>query len=151
MRGAPSVSYPVGRSFWALVLLGAAWLAGAAAIAAWGRAEAGPPWRLAGGGAVLLVTGAWAGWSWLRTRDRMLAWDGTAWSASGIPAAALDVACVLDLQLALLLRVRAGRDVHWLWVERSRSPARWRELRRAVYSRARPDALDGVTPPTAKP
>lgn len=47
----------------------------------------------------------------------------------------------LDLQGCVLLRWRAGRGaVGWLWLDRASAPARWDDLRRAVYSRAIVDA-----------
>jgi toxin CptA len=58
----------------------------------------------------------------------------------------------LDLQRLLLLRWHgAAGGVQWLWAERARHPDRWDALRRAVYSRATPDALQGAKPPAAKP
>jgi len=150
MRHAPSVNYPVGRSLLAAAWAAAAWLAGACTVAAWWLHGAGPAWHAWLGAALLATTAAWAGWCWLRNFEGELRWDGSAWHLSGRGAALPDLSCALDLQVALLLRV-SGDPARWLWVERRRAPARWHALRCAVYSRARPDALDGATPPPAKP
>jgi hypothetical protein len=89
---------------------------------------------------VLLVSSACAVVSWWRSPAGRIAWDGGSWTwtrtahpESGEPEV------VVDLQSVLLLRWsgEAGRR-HWLWAERRMKPATWADLRRAVYSRARP-------------
>ena len=133
MHGAPSVSYPVGRSPLAGLLLLAGWALGAAACAAWAwQGAAG--WRLAVAAAACPAAGAWAAWAWLRQPAGSLAWDGSswAWSAGGQGAEGGGVRVALDLQVALLLRWRAGRRSGWFWVERASLPGRWDALRRAV-------------------
>lgn len=152
MHNAPSVSYPVGRSLWAAVLVFAGWLAGAAAAGWWVLASPAPGWRQGLGVAAVLLAGAWAAWEWRRMPAGELSWDGSRWAWPGAaPAEPLSVEAALDLQHVLLLRWRAPGCSGWLWLERSHRPARWDELRRAVYSRANPDALQRAEPPSATP
>lgn len=149
MHGAPSVSYPVGRSLLeagvvvTLALAAAAGLAGWAALAAPGTA------------AVLLAVmpalcaAAWALAGWWRTRPRRLAWDGQGWLLDGAALSRLDR--VADLQAVLLLRCRrAGGGSDWIWAEGHADPAHWLDLRRAVYSRATPDSPPVEPSPTAE-
>ena len=152
MHGAPSVSYPVGRSRFAGLLLLTAWLAGAAtALASWLQ---GQPfaWRIAVVASLLAAAGVFAGLAWWRSASGTLAWDGDGWTWSGSSRSypgEVDVG--LDLQRWLLLRFSGDGATHWSWLERSRHAERWDDLRRAVYSRARPQALPGAQPPAAKP
>ena len=152
MHNAPSVSYPVGRPRFAGLLAACLWLAGAAVALLWLHQADATGWRQAVMAAALLAIGGWALLSWLRSPQGELQWDGAAWTGLpglGAGAAGLDVA--LDLQRVLLVRFRASRSAHWLWLERSRCPPRWLELRRAVYSRARPPGLPPSRPPVATP
>jgi hypothetical protein len=153
MHGAPSVSYPVGRSALAGAILAAAWGAGAAAGLAWWAAGV-TGWRADLALATVLAAGAWAAASWWLAPAGLLAWDGSAWSfaegsAATAEGGALRVA--LDLQRALLVRWQSPAAARWLWLERGRLPMRWDALRRAVYSRAERDALSGAEPPSARP
>ncbi|HYF42134.1 MAG TPA: hypothetical protein VEA35_06750 [Ramlibacter sp.] len=150
MHGAPSVSYPVGRPFGAGAWLLGLWAAGLGLIAAWSWVDASPGWRQLLGSVAVLASGAWAAWLW-RCRPRgELAWDGGAWTWQGEPTAGGVEVC-LDLQGAMLLRCPAPSPVQWLWLERSAAPARWDDIRRAVYSRANPDAMQRAEPPSAPP
>ena len=154
MHGAPSVSYPVGRSAWLGLLIALAWMAAALAWAAWAWQGASPV-RLAVGAAATTAAGAWAACWWWRLPDGLIEWDGGSWRwspAGAGPEAAGRVSPALDAQSALLLRWHAQEGHRaWLWTERSRLPARWDALRRAVYSRADAGALPGAEPPTARP
>ena len=150
MYNAPSVSYPVGRPFFAGLLAAGVWLTGVAVTVLWLHNADAPGWRQAVAAVALLVAGTWALLSWLHSPTGELGWDGTAWiwpSESG--AGGLDVA--LDFQYVLLVRRPQAGCARWLWLERSRCPHRWLELRRAVYSRARPAALPPARPPAANP
>ena len=61
------------------------------------------------------------------------------------------VAVALDLQQHMLLVLRTGRGLPlWLTVEQVTLPARWQDLRRAVYSRAS-TAAPMATPPGPEP
>ncbi len=159
MHNAPSVTYPVGRSRWMDGLLAGLWLSGAAAVAAWCLQAGGVGWRQALGLAAVL----WAGVAalWVRREAHGLAggelrWDGQAWlwtARAGAEAAAPGSLTVhLDLQHGLLLRWQApGAGRQWLWLSRSAHPARWDDLRRAVYSRASTDAPPDDESATATP
>ena len=148
MHNAPSVSYPVGRPRWAGLLAAGVWLTAAAVSVLWTYSADAPGWRQCVAAAALLATGAWALLSWLRSPRGELGWDGTAWIwPSGSGTGGLDVA--LDFQNVLLVRRPGAGSAHWLWLERSRCPHRWLDLRRAVYSRARPPALPPARPPVA--
>ena len=139
MHSAPSVSYPVGRSPFALraTLL----LAGGALLVAtaWSVQAGGLGWRQAAAFALVFACASFSWGAWRRSHTGVLQWDGLGWTwqdaagdaATGRP----DIA--LDLQSRLLLRWRpAGGGVRWLWVERASAPSHWEALRRAVYSRA---------------
>ena len=153
MRSAPSVSYPVGRSLWSGALALALWTAGAAGLVAWAASGAGA-WRLSLAGVASVAAGAWALAAWWRQPAGLLGWDGARWSWSTGDGPVVDgcgVRAVLDLQSGLLLRLSAPEGARWLWLERSRLPARWDALRRAVYSPAADQAPSPATPPPARP
>ncbi|MDQ6882547.1 MAG: hypothetical protein M3150_10675 [Pseudomonadota bacterium] len=150
MDQAPAVSYPVGRPLVAGLLAGGLWLAGAVVTLVWTFEADAPGWRQ--GAAMLAVgaCGAYALLSWIHLATGELHWDGVGWTAPGaLPPGLLEVA--LDLQRLVLVRwIGPGRS-RWLWLEQKRCPQRWRDLRRAVYSRARPTALPAGRPPAATP
>ena len=154
MHNAPSVNYPVGRSRFEGAMLLALWLMGALAAGAtlwWGQA---PGWRIGllvstslGCGAVALVC-------WYYFLSGNLRWDGKDWTLLGGTKACAkalpirQVSVVLDFQHWLLLRIEPWHgDGNWrtwprlLWLERRLALCDWDDLRRAVYSRARIDAL----------
>jgi toxin CptA len=150
MHNAPSVSYPVGRPRLAGLLAAGLWLVGASATALWLQQVDAPGWRQGVAATALAVIGAWALRCWLRSPSGELRWDGAGWTGpAGAAGGALVVA--LDLQRMLLVRWQAPASPRWLWLERSRCPQRWLDLRRAVYSRARPQALSAARPPGATP
>ena len=150
MHSAPSVSYPVGRPRFAGLLAAGLWLVGAVVTLMWVREAGALGWRHALAGGTLAVAGGWTLLSWMHSPRGQLHWDGAAWTGPlGSGAVALDVA--LDLQYVMLVRWREPRPAHWLWLERSCSPHGWLDLRRAVYSRARPPALPSARPPVANP
>jgi toxin CptA len=152
MHSAPSVTYPVGRSRWAAALLSLAWLAGAAATLQWTLRHEVSAARLAVAWLVLSAAGAVAAWRWRAQPRGSLAWDGAGWTwdASVAPAASGRLRVSVDLQRVLLVQWHGAGPAQWLWLERASAPERWADLRRAVYSRARPDTLP-LTPPAAKP
>lgn len=150
MHNAPSVSYPVGRPRLPGLLAVSVWLTGAAITAFWMREADAVGWRQAVAAAAVVAIGSLALRSWLRSPRGELQWDGAAWTGpSGPVAIGVDVA--LDLQRILLVRWHVASSAQWLWLERSRCPHRWLDLRRAVYSRARPPALPPARPPVATP
>ena len=150
MHNAPSVSYPVGRPLFAGLLAASLWLAGAVVTLFWAHEADVPGWRQAAAALALAASGGWALRSWLRSPAGELQWDGAAWTAPGKPGAGV-LAVAADLQQVLLVRWHAADCTHWFWLERRRCPRRWLDLRRAVYSRARPQALPSAPPPAATP
>ena len=150
MHNAPSVSYPVGRSRFAGALLLCAWLLGAAACLAWLFSSAATGWRVGAMGVALLLTGVLAAWHWWHMPCGMLGWDQERWTWSGSAGPRDRPEVRLDLQHGLLLYWRAAPASDWLWLERASCPALWTDLRRAVYSRARPDAPPEARPTAAK-
>jgi toxin CptA len=152
MHSAPSVSYPVGRSHFAAGLLLAVWLSGAACVALWSAQVPAPAWHLGASVVLVLAAGLCAAWNWWRTPQGDLSWDGENWSwtadgqvRSGCPQVSL------DLQHWLLLRWTGAHGPRWLWLARAGRTERWDGLRRAVYSRARPQALPQDQFAAAKP
>lgn len=153
MHNAPAVSYPAGRCASAGAALAAIWLAGAAGIVLWAVQARIAPAAFAIACAALLTSGGWAARAWLRSPVGTLSWDGQGWSWTGDAGAqAGRPELALDAQRILLLRWQGPGGTQWLWLERGALPARWDDLRRAVYSRARPEAPPGAQPPgEAKP
>ena len=98
---------------------------------------------------VLVLTGWAAFFGWKSSPLGKLAWDGETWrcvSASyqaGVTEYQVMVAA--DFQYIVLLRLEnAANSRRWLWVERSASPERWLDLRRALYSPRRQRALQAT-------
>ncbi|TFZ04050.1 hypothetical protein [Ramlibacter humi] len=147
------MSYPVGRSPFLGRLLAGLVAAGAAACAAWALLGAGPGARWLGAAACAVSAALALGW-WWRAPAGLLDWDGNAWRwspQSGIQADGGTVDVTLDCQRALLLRWRGEGRAHWFWLDRSRAPARWDALRRAVYSPAPPGEHPRAGTPPARP
>lgn len=146
MHNAPSVSYPVGRSLVAGGIAAAVWSLGVLVAVQWILQSQVSGWRLGVAGIVLAFGATAAGWNWWIAPRGTLSWDGQSWvwtDAGGTDVGAVEVR--LDLQRCLLLRFRSHPASRWLWLERSHCAERWDDLRRAVYSRARPQ-----TPPDAE-
>jgi hypothetical protein len=141
MHSAPSVTYPVGRSRGAARILIAAWALGACCAGVSFYLFDGAGWRqvllvlsvlFSGGAAALALRGDGAA---------ELRFDGRHWTLAGAETGravvAARAAVALDLQSLLLIRLaEPGRAVRWVWAEQRAMPERWRDLRRAVYSRA---------------
>lgn len=152
MHSAPSVSYPVGRSRLAATVLLLLWLLGGVVTALWWFQAPSQAWWLEGRWLAVAAVGAVAAWSWWQGPSGILAWDGETWTWSGDRpdhTGMLEVS--LDLQHWLLLRWTCGNASRWLWLERAGRAESWDDLRRAVYSRARIEALPEARPPAAKP
>jgi hypothetical protein len=152
MHAAPSVTYPVGRSAFALAVVVLLVALGLAVASAWTLQSDHAGWRQAFAFAAVCGCGGAAIAAWWRSPAGLLVWDGAAWSweeggerSPGRPEIAL------DLQNRLLIRWQpeAGR-VRWLWLESSRDGAHWDALRRAVYSRASTPVPPAGEPPTAE-
>lgn len=151
MHGAPSVSYPVGRSPFAGRLAAGILVAGGAATGAW-TLLSDPGWRHALGLAALVACALFGLHGWRRSPAGVLHWDGAGWTwEEGGRAAAGRPEPALDLQGRLLLRWRPheGRD-QWLWLERASDTSHWEALRRAVYSRASTPVPAAGKPPAAE-
>ena len=151
MHGAPSVSYPVGRSLFGAGILLAAWTFGSASCAWWWWSGASG-WRLGAALIAVAATGIMAAWWWRRQPEGLLGWDGGAWTwaGDGRDLHEVGIHVEIDLQAMLLLRWHAQAGSGWFWLERRSLPQRWDALRRAVYSRANPAALPGAEPPSAR-
>jgi toxin CptA len=150
MHGAPSVSHPVGRSSMGACVVGAVWLAAAAAILAWSRAGASGPRLLIAAALTALLGGLAA--SWWREPQGTLAWDGERWTwcTSESPLGQQGtLSVIVDLQRLLLVRWTSPGGQHWFWLQPAASRDRWVALRRAVYSRADADAPSGAEPPSS--
>jgi hypothetical protein len=163
MRKAPSVVYPVGPCLLyaaSLLLVGVLSLA---LLLAWcwpllahspvaHSTDASRTAWLAGmlGGVLWLCWAALALLHWRQAPTGALQWDALGappgllgvpgvwrWQGSGISEAAslLQVQLVLDGQVCMLLRLHSEPPLpRWIWVERSRAPERWLDMRRALAS-----------------
>lgn len=141
-HGAPPVRYPVARSRWLASALALYVFAGGLALLAWAAVGAGTHggW-ISAAGSLWLACSALAGWFWRTAPCGTLVWNGMAWTLESPQGAALCPPCTaapqvhFDLQRRLWLRLQpeTGRAL-WLWLEWRSQPARWDDLRRAVYS-----------------
>lgn len=116
---------------------------GAAVLLLWGLAGAGPrPWPAVAGLLLWALVAAWLLRGWRRWPQGRLEWDGAQWwlwaqhasrgqLVAGAPQLHWDGQGFVLLSVALAM---GGR--RWLWLQRSSAPARWGDLRRAVYWRA---------------
>jgi hypothetical protein len=141
MHSAPAVRYPVPRSARAGRAL--VWLCLApAAPCLYGWASGLPAVALAAICASWLLAAAVILLQWRGMRAGQLRWDGQAWwwlpdDAARVDEHAVSIVLHLDLQSGVLVRmVGAPGRVHWRWLERSSAPARWGDLRRALYQRS---------------
>jgi hypothetical protein len=148
MHDAPSVTYPVGRSFWAGALLAVVWLIGLGGLLGWAVRTQPAVLRVGAALVVLVAAGAGAARHGWQAALGSVVWDGERWRLPGTAEASASVEVVMDLQHALLLRACGGG---WFWLEQRSAPALWDDLRRAVYSRAAPEALTGAGVSAAKP
>jgi toxin CptA len=150
MHSAPSVSYPVGRSRGAARILIAAWALGACCAGVSCYFFDAPGWRQVLLVLSVLFSGGAAALALRSDGVAELRFDGRHWTLAGAQAGravlAARAAVALDLQSLLLIRLaEPGRAVRWVWAEHSAMPERWRDLRRAVYSRA-PSGSDADEP-----
>jgi toxin CptA len=140
MHSAPSVTYPVGRSRGATRILIVLWALGACCAGASCYLFDSAGWRQ-----LLLVlsvvfAGVAAGFGLRRDGAAVLHFDGLCWSLSGADSTrfvrAAQAAVALDFQSLMLVRLtEPGRARRWIWIEQRAMPERWRDVRRAVYSR----------------
>ena len=138
MHTPPSVTYPVGRSRFAGLLMAALWLAGAATTVLWLQQPGSSGWRIALAVACVPACGVLALSGWLLSPRGELAWTGQEWLWLHRGSREHGAVTVhLDLQARMLLRFRGGQGkTRWLWLERSGKAGHWNDLRRAACSRA---------------
>lgn len=147
MHNAPAVSFPVGRSHFQGAFVGSISACGALAVSAWSLQVDTLGWRQALAAGLWLTTSMIVGWSWWQTATSSLSWDGFAWHwTEGERSVVKLPELVLDLQFAVLLRLRGADDsddVAWVWLDRVSNASRWMALRRAIFSAVKPvdDAL----------
>ena len=160
-RHSPAVTYPLRASqllrngLWVVLILQAVLLAlWAVEGAGHGRWQ----WlRMAGAVAIWSGCAVWGWQAWRAMPVGVLQWDGVRWhleaGPTGDPAHPLKGALWvrLDLQshLWVCLDEPGGRRT-WLWLERQGAPERWGDLRRAVYSRPKPEATPADEPAAAR-
>jgi toxin CptA len=159
MRNAPSVSYPVGRSFLRTLLHVAALVLIWLVCGAWALlARADDPQRGLVGLVGLLVSAVLV-WALRRPARGRLRWDGQDWFWSDTARPSADerrgrIRVRLDWQSGMLLEFRPGspssaqrpedsssqeeslwlRPSRWLWVEQDQAPLYWNALRRAAWA-----------------
>ena len=155
---APPVRYPLGQGsvlLWGMLFL---WGAGGAGLWFWLLQGAGDSVaRLSVALGVWLCAAGAVVHFWRQRLDGVLQWDGVRWHLEagppGDPAHPLKGALWvrLDLQshLWVCLDEPGGRRT-WLWLERQGAPERWGDLRRAVYSRPKPEATPADEPAAAR-
>ena len=159
-RRPPPVQYPVQRSVVVGMALGGCLLVSAAVLVAWGLRGAGPSWVpifIAGCLWLCAAAGAWH--FWRHQFVGLLRWDGHVWALENLTQGGLSWALIyppevqLDMQTQLWVAVSPeGSRRIWLLLGRSSQPERWLDLRRAVYSRARPgtDNADEFAPASSR-
>ena len=156
-----AVLYPLRRSGMLGSALAVLLLAGAAGLLGWalqGAAGATSPTAVWVALALWLLAASSALHFWWHQTAGALPWDGQSWvfeparPGGAILALSSPPQVLLDLQSRLWVHVRFSESGSaWLWLDRSLQPERWVDLRRAVYSRARPgaDNTDETAPASA--
>ncbi len=155
MHHAPAASFPLERSRFLGRLLILAWGIGAGTVMLWVEAQQHCEWPQWLGVAAVFLGGTLARHWWKLHPVGELGWDGQVWHIR-LPGGSLlkgQVSVHLDLQRHLLLTLTCGRPGSqvWLWLDEQANAQAWRDLRRAVYSRAKEpsdaDRLPGSEPP----
>ena len=148
LRRPPPVAYVLRRSAALAAVLASLLLVGFGALALWSVQGTGLSyWPMFVGWALWGLAVAMALQCWRSQFCGVLRWDGLHWQLDtlqphGVPRALSRAPDVLvDVQTHLwVCGTPEGHGRIWLWLERSSQPERWMDLRRAVYSRARPGA-----------
>lgn len=155
MHHAPAVSFPLGRSRFLGGLLALAWAMGAGVVMFWVGAQQRWGWPHGIGVGAVSLCGVLARNWWKSHPVGELGWDGREWHVRGPGGATVagSVSVHLDLQRHLLLKLTHcshGAPV-WLWLDEAADTLAWRDVRRAVYSRAKKlsdaDRVPGSVPP----
>ena len=122
------------------------WFIGLLVLLLWYDRAQQVDWRICSGAVAVGVAGVAAYIGWMNSPVGQIAWDGQFWRwespgyQTGVAQQQLSV--IADFQHLLLLRIENQAHASlWLWVERKAFPARWLDLRRAVYS---PKRLHGL-------
>ena len=152
--------YPVHRSRAVAIAAALLWIFGAVSVSvlatSGGVGINAAGWRSWLAAATLLASAAGAVSFCKSGGHNQIVWDAEVWRVEALNcsfangpcitetidgvsnAANLEIQVILDVQVALLLRLARGqRAVQWLWVTRNHLPERWLDLRRAVYSPVR--------------
>lgn len=163
MKNAPSVSYPVGRTFWGVVpvvLVGLLWLL---SIGTWWLTTNHDLAAHSMAGVMLVVWGFWIGWQlmgWRRTRPGRLAWiarQSTAVADTGTSGGSellsnawqwrperessvvlAGVRVIFDFQRVMLVQARradTGKSLHF-WLTQAHSASNWHAMREALVAHA---------------
>lgn len=108
-------------------------------VGAWVVASQQVGWRQLTGLAAVIGAGLAAYRGWKNSPVGQLAWDGQVWRWEGpgyqAGVAEYTLLAAADFKTVMLLRIENQAHAKlWLWAERRAFPARWLDLRRAVYS-----------------
>lgn len=138
MHSAPAVRYPVARSVRAGAVLLGIWSLAAGVCLWWWQRGGAAAWPMAGTLLSLSLGSVLAFVQWRDMPVGDLRWDGQAWwwQFAGEDEVSVSVVVRWDLQHGLLLQM-AGRlpwRARWCYAESARLPARWSDLRRALYA-----------------
>jgi len=133
------VSYPLGRSHWQAWVLSGFWIVALLLVGAWVVASQQVGLRQLAGLAAVIGVGLAAYYGWKNSPVGQLAWDGQVWRWEGpgyqAGVAEYELLAAADFKNVMLLRIENQAHAKlWLWAERRAFPARWLDLRRAVYS-----------------
>ncbi|WCM98990.1 hypothetical protein M5C96_06030 [Acidovorax sp. GBBC 1281] len=146
---APATRHEVARSRRLGWFIAGVLFAGLGAFAVWITHSAGSDLFRSAVFFVLWITSAGLAWRfWFRLPEGVLYWDGLHWSlnqSAGVPVAG-ELVVHADFQSFLLLQLHGvdGRT-RWLCLERVGPREAWAALRRAVYSRPKPEPrADGM-------
>ena len=137
MHQAPAVHWEVSRTRFQVILLVILSLGVAGVHAAWWMHSDAPPLALFLGSTAAMVAGVLAYREGAAVRSGCLKWDGHAWTWSGLTGVALPgrPAVIIDLQCIMLVCWDShGGGRRWFWLALADDRARWRALRRALYS-----------------
>jgi hypothetical protein len=152
------VIYPLGRSHWQAWVLAGIWFAAVLLVGAWALASQQLGWRQLAGFLALVSVGVLAYGGWKNSPVGQLFWDGQVWRWEGpgyqAGVAEYELIAAADFKNVMLLRIENPAHAKlWLWVERRAFPARWLDLRRAVYSphRASADSVRGASSDVVRP